>query len=664
MVSHCGPKSAGFVTAPDAKPKPVLRSATAATLMETCPPAVRLPTIGGAQDSPSQPLPDTTRDLLEPRLGRSLAAVRLHTGTDAADAARQLDARAFTLGRDIYLGSGEFHPGISEGFHLIAHEAVHTLQQGWRTPPAAELRVSRPDDPAEIEAQSVASALEGGGAAPPVRAVEQTAILRKAKGKGKGKVPPKKPKPLMYDIASYTLTAPVPGTKLDQVKSDVDDATKTKPPDLKSAAVQGVQPGSEAEIFVWNILYQVGMAKRWGTEVDLVADIGWPAQGAPAPVGQVTVRIDAEGNAVAELLSRGPVTVPATFKTLDDAKKALRADFGIVNIAEENGAIWELKDLTKIHAAFSRMPAADRVQLRGIDLVRTDRVFDEDGNERAGGFSSSASVEEGGTTATRSQLIRVADQAFENEKISFVGSKTEAMTPLYRLVLHEAGHAVETKARRDAKFVDLQALALRNEKANDFNAAVDEFNGEAGPAADNFNQLSNKERKSGRAYASALQAVATASRRLADNEAARSVNRLASAVDAAVRKRNAARNKLSKQTPVHPAIANFAKTEALEDKCVEAAKAIGVATTGWREKEALTKAVSGTGSNSGRLKNFVAFVRKKKIAPFTSYARKNWPAKPQEFFAEAYSLWLTDREYLETNAKALVDWFDQGEHLK
>jgi hypothetical protein len=36
----------------------------------------------------------------------------------------------------------------------------------------------------------------------------------------------------------------------------------------------------------------------------------------------------------------------------------------------------------------------------------------------------------------------------------------------------------------------------------------------------------------------------------------------------------------------------------------------------------------------------------------------------EEMFAEAFSMWRTDREALQDQAPALVRWFDQGNHLQ
>ena len=79
--------------------------------------------------SGGQPLPAGTRRFMEGRLGADLSRVRVHTGSAAAGAAAGMGARAFTYGRDIYFGSGQFQPESASGRELIAHELVHTIQQ-------------------------------------------------------------------------------------------------------------------------------------------------------------------------------------------------------------------------------------------------------------------------------------------------------------------------------------------------------------------------------------------------------------------------------------------------------------------------------------------------------------------------------------------------------
>ncbi len=70
----------------------------------------------------------------EERMGADFSGVRVHTGPEAAKAAEGVQAKAFTLGRDVVLGEGQYRPETSDGQRLIAHELTHTLQQGSATP--------------------------------------------------------------------------------------------------------------------------------------------------------------------------------------------------------------------------------------------------------------------------------------------------------------------------------------------------------------------------------------------------------------------------------------------------------------------------------------------------------------------------------------------------
>ena len=74
-------------------------------------------------------LPATVQDFFGSRLPYDFSGVRIHRSSQAVVAARQLRARAFTVGRDIVFGAGEYAPETSAGKRLLAHELVHVVQQ-------------------------------------------------------------------------------------------------------------------------------------------------------------------------------------------------------------------------------------------------------------------------------------------------------------------------------------------------------------------------------------------------------------------------------------------------------------------------------------------------------------------------------------------------------
>ncbi|HEX3864894.1 MAG TPA: DUF4157 domain-containing protein [Stellaceae bacterium] len=88
------------------------------------PPATAIAPLSGGRS-----LDPHIRAPLEARFGEDFADVRIHTGDHAGKLADNLDARAFTTGRDIVFGDGEFAPGTMRGQRLLAHELAHVVQQ-------------------------------------------------------------------------------------------------------------------------------------------------------------------------------------------------------------------------------------------------------------------------------------------------------------------------------------------------------------------------------------------------------------------------------------------------------------------------------------------------------------------------------------------------------
>lgn len=77
-----------------------------------------------------QPLAKSSRAFFELRLGHDFSQVRIHDGPWAAKAAQSINARAYTMGRNITFAKGQYQPGSTQGKKLLAHELTHVVQQG------------------------------------------------------------------------------------------------------------------------------------------------------------------------------------------------------------------------------------------------------------------------------------------------------------------------------------------------------------------------------------------------------------------------------------------------------------------------------------------------------------------------------------------------------
>ena len=108
------------------KKMPIMRKAESGGGFETSPAfSSQLSNTKGS----GQVLPNETKGFMESRFGRDFSQVRVHTDGQAADMNRDIQAKAFTHGSDIYFNRGQFTPNTERGQRLLAHELVHVVQQ-------------------------------------------------------------------------------------------------------------------------------------------------------------------------------------------------------------------------------------------------------------------------------------------------------------------------------------------------------------------------------------------------------------------------------------------------------------------------------------------------------------------------------------------------------
>lgn len=104
-----------------------------------------------------QALESDMRSQMEAAFGADFSGVRVHTDSEADTLSRQLNARAFTTGKDIYFKQEMYNTGSSSGRELLAHELTHVVQQTGVSEP--KLNIGQPGDKYEQEADQVAKAV-------------------------------------------------------------------------------------------------------------------------------------------------------------------------------------------------------------------------------------------------------------------------------------------------------------------------------------------------------------------------------------------------------------------------------------------------------------------------------------------------------------------------
>lgn len=113
-------------------------------------------------ETPGEPLDAGTRSFMESRFGHDFSNVRVHADGKAAESARSLDARAYTVGRDIVFAADQYAPGTNNGRRLLAHELAHTVQQSAAAPSRLDkLSLGPVHSPQEEEAEAISRNVAG-----------------------------------------------------------------------------------------------------------------------------------------------------------------------------------------------------------------------------------------------------------------------------------------------------------------------------------------------------------------------------------------------------------------------------------------------------------------------------------------------------------------------
>jgi uncharacterized protein DUF4157 len=137
------------------------------------------PMVHGVLRSPGHLLDAQSRSFMESRFGHDFSGVRLHTDVKAAESARSLGARAYTVGRDIVFGAGQYAPYSPAGRKLMAHELTHVVQQGTSRTTGSKNTLTSPALPVlETEAHQAAEAVYDPRDLPEISLAPSLAIQR------------------------------------------------------------------------------------------------------------------------------------------------------------------------------------------------------------------------------------------------------------------------------------------------------------------------------------------------------------------------------------------------------------------------------------------------------------------------------------------------------
>ena len=534
--------------------------------------------------SQGQSLEPATRAFMEPRFGHDFSQVRVHTDAKAAESARELNASAYTVGSNIVFGAGQFLPETQTGRQLLSHELTHIVQQR-RLPVSVACGVSVPGDFHERQARAITDVLSGSIAG----------LLDSEPGPISYSLQ-RQPAPPPLQPLKYDHTVVHTGVLVGQTAANLRQLLKDKVNQGEIASFTTKGGAGNAEIFLLSLLYSLAERTRWGTEADVVIAIDWPAKpGNLAPKGQVTVRIDSNGAASAELIAKG---VPAV--THQTTAAALQTNFKLASVTDDGTAPWSPADLNDVGEALTLLPPDDKAALEGVELIRVAEISGKP--DDAGQFDFPQPVASGAESVNFHAKLRLATRAFTQDTLQFFGGTGKTVPASFQTILHEVGHAVESQVYRSKWRAHAQALADTK-------------------AAGNVQESDARKKE----------------RQEAEEKIKTTKNQS---------KKKSLQNKLDK----------FDLELALSENKATDKKA---AETKLKEKE---KEVMGMDAavQTQRLKKFLNLVNGNRIAPFTSYSQQG----DKEFYAEAYSLWLVDPEFLQTNYRVVFDFFKNGDYRK
>ena len=110
--------------------------------------------------SGGQPLQADVSEQMKSKFGKSFDDVRLHADQRADAISRKIQAKAFTIGNDIFFRKGAYSPNSEDGRNTLMHELTHVVQQSSGSASNGPLKLGDPNDKFEQEAEGFAKSTQ------------------------------------------------------------------------------------------------------------------------------------------------------------------------------------------------------------------------------------------------------------------------------------------------------------------------------------------------------------------------------------------------------------------------------------------------------------------------------------------------------------------------
>lgn len=512
---------------------------------------------------------NNTQSFMSGRFGTDFSKVNIHTDSESEQMNAEINARAFTVGNDIYFSKGEYQPGSSKGKLLLAHELSHVLQQK-----GSDKKIQK-DDPAP-DAAAIAEAKKVADLTTKIKAIgiigveNGDATFTSAELELVNKALSGLP---VNDKAAIKGAKIVRVTSLGAVDASYsntqgyDDTSVTEDQKIElSDSAFGTKPADES---IRLITHEVGHAI------------------ATMPYRVATAERDKEGLKSLKLINEAN-TASDEFTAANDENTAA--------VGENNDAFTELEEANK---------GGDKDT---IAAARTKMAAKKAAWDKA-------------------KAARAAKEAVYNTK------KASSDTQEKVLATKEAASQAKIANIDDFKTDAATKLATMQ---SSYTAANSTINSTDADSADYRTSLTTAEDAIKKFYDENVTADV-------DEATAGSAKTI---VDKAIEDRNNKRDALNKANPKNTVVSATAALETAQDNCFRAATMV-----------AFNKSMNLA------TRRFYDFVIANAIpSNLTTYAAQNWPHKPEEFYAEAYSYFVTKPTELETFSKLLYDWFKAGKY--